>query len=573
MTLLLVFSVGCHDDGGTASGNAKDGTDTDHDTEVETDDGDDPAGYASLDPALRLVRISTALRGRRPSLEELDRVEADPDALPEIVDGYLDSEGFREVIRDLHNDSLFMEVEIFEFEAVGPLEGITGGAIAESVMQGPLRLIEDVVMSDRPYTDIVTAGYWMVDDVSSEVWGTAYDVDGPTWQRAAYPDDRPAAGILADNGFYMRHDSCGFNFNRGRANEVSTALLCHDFLAADVNVAGSVDLADPEAVANAARTEPSCIGCHQSLDPLATVFNPFLQTFVPDPPYDYPLDSMYEPEAMEEWPIFTGRAPGYYGQPVDDVGELGRAIAEDPRFSLCTATRFYSYLAQVPLEAVPVETASHLQRVLEDSAFDAKALVREIVLSEEFGRGSANDALDAEDLVGYKRARPFQVGNLYSQLTGWEWVIDTAQLEGGDVGDRLSIPRNALIGYEVLAGGHDSFTTTTASRTANVTTVLFMQKMARESASFVVEQDFALPAGERRLLTLVESGDTKPALIRAQLVRVFRQVFGDSLTTDDQAVSDAFAIFDGVLSRGESPETAWKITLAALLQDPALLYY
>ncbi len=583
-SMLLLIPAGCNNgrtepasseaetEGDAETGEPSDPEDDD-DGETGGDSDDEPVpDYVELDPAYRLLRISTALRGRRPSMAEMDRVEADPDALAEIVDGYLESDEFRETLRDLHNDSLFQDVEIFELDAVGPLENESPGAIAESVLQSPLRLIEDVVMSGRPYTEIVTADYWMVDQRSSGVWGTEYDPSGPTWQRASYPDDRPAAGILADNGFYMRHDSCGFNYNRGRANQVTTALLCHDFLAADVNVSGSVDLADPEAVATAAQTVPACVSCHQSLDPLASVFNPFLETFIPDPPYEYPLDPMYVDEFADYYDELTGRAPGYYGQPVDDVRELGQAIADDPRFSLCTATRFYGYLAQVPLAQVPVETASQLQMVLEDSDFDAKALIREIVLSEAFARASANDEADAELLPGYKRARPFQLANLYAQLTGWEWVIDTGQFEE-EGGQLLSMPRTSFIGYEVLAGGHDSFFNTTPTRSANVTTILFLQKMARESASFVVEQDFEQPAEDRRLLNLVEPGDTDSDAVRTQLVQIFRRFYGETVTPDDDAIADAAAIFEGVIERGGNARVAWKTTLSALLQDPHILYY
>ncbi|MEM6995970.1 MAG: DUF1585 domain-containing protein, partial [Myxococcota bacterium] len=444
LAALVAAVPGCRDDatppaaadetdgtGGTSDEPDDDAADGD-----STDDGSPAAqDYVLLTPTEHLVRVSMALRGIRPSLADLDRVADDPDAVGELVDEYLESDEFREVVRDMHNDALLMEAEIFELDAVGELAGESPARIAESVLQGPLRTIENVVMEDRPYTEIVTADTWMVDRRSSVVWGTDYDPSGPPWQEVAVPDERPTAGILTDNGLYMRHESCGFNFNRGRAHLVTKALLCHDFLAADINIDGSINLSDPEAVATAVQTVGACMGCHQTLDPLASAMNGFFEAYFPDPPYTYPLPAMYDAGFEEAWPELTGRAPGFFGQPIADMAELGQAIADDPRFSRCTAQRFYGYLAQTPVEEVPYDVAAELQLVLEDNDFSAKALVRHIVMAEDFRRASVAEGSEADPdaLVGYKRARPFQLSNFVADLTGYEWTIDIGAFEEGVV--------------------------------------------------------------------------------------------------------------------------------------------
>lgn len=513
-----------------------------------------------------------ALRGTRPSLEDLDRVQDDPTSLPEIVDEYLVSEQFGEVVRDLHNDAFLQDAEIFEMEAVGPLEGESPARIAESVLQGPLRLIEHVVMHDEPYTEIVTADYWVVDHRAAAVWGTDYDPDGPAWQPVPISDNRPAAGILTDNGLYMRHESCGLNFNRGRAQMLSEALLCHDYLASNIDIDGSIDLSDPDEVATAVQNVGACMGCHQTLDPLASAMNGFFEAAFPDAPYSYPLPDVYDPTLETLWTEATGRAPGFFGQPVADMAELGASIADDPRFSQCTATRFYSYLAQVPREQVPQEVTTELQAVLQDNNFSARALVRHIVLSDAFRRSAATQAQDAA-LVGYKRARPFQIANLVLDLTGYEWQINLADLNDSEADDPLSVARSAFLGFEVLAGGHDSFFQTTPTLTVNATTTLFMRSLAINAASFVVDDDFARDADDRRLLRLIDADDTDPARVQAQLVWLFRRIHGEQLATDDPSVQDAYAIFAGANAQGGAPDRAWKATIAALLQDLSVVYY
>src|SRR5690242_10179492 len=59
-----------------------------------------------LSPARYLVRVSMAVRGTRPSTQDLDDVERDPAAIERIVDGYLESDAFGAMLRDLHEESL-----------------------------------------------------------------------------------------------------------------------------------------------------------------------------------------------------------------------------------------------------------------------------------------------------------------------------------------------------------------------------------------------------------------------------------------------------------------------------------
>src|SRR5437868_10925907 len=59
-----------------------------------------------LAPAERLNRISMALRGIRPSYDDLLAVEDDPSLLEDIVDEYLNDPKFGDTMRDLHAETL-----------------------------------------------------------------------------------------------------------------------------------------------------------------------------------------------------------------------------------------------------------------------------------------------------------------------------------------------------------------------------------------------------------------------------------------------------------------------------------
>jgi hypothetical protein len=529
-----------------------------------------------LTPARTLVRISMALRGTRPSAKELDDVEQDPNALARIVDAYLESDAFGETLRDMHNESLLVRAERPDlyggYPAVGKLARASLLDIARSVHEAPLRFIEHVVRANRPYTEIVTADYTMADAAVAAVWGLDYDGDGKEWKVAHWPDDRPRAGILSDPTLFLRHKSTDSNANRGRANRISKALLCNDFANREIMLDGSVDLSDPESIKNATVKNTACNGCHQTLDPLGSFFNGHYGFVVigkalQDNPA-YPIAglmssvmdgtkggvALYDVASEGRWKTTTGRAPGYFGVPGNRLDDLGRLIAADPRFSLCTAKRFYAYLYQVETSAVAQDVAGDLQKAFVDGGFDVKALVRRIVLADDFRRVDV-----------YGRATVEQLSRMVFDLAGFRWET-TIPSQG-----TVDLTTNALYGAAILAGGIDSFQTVKPSRSTNATTGLFLRRFADETAAFVVDADFALPAEQRKLFGAIADGATDEASVRAALRALHRRLYGEVL---DPAIDDGYGLFTHALDRARGDaRRAWKITLSAMLQDPRLLYY
>ncbi|MCH9688842.1 MAG: hypothetical protein K0V04_45840 [Deltaproteobacteria bacterium] len=578
----VLTQAGCSNGGG---GQGDEGSTTDAPVEGG-DDGRDTDRVPTdgtvrmLEPVEHLVRVSMALRGTRPSVADIERVEADPDAVEAIVDEYLEAPQFGEVIRDLHNDALLVGIDV-GFPAVPPLEQWFTGAIGDSVMRAPLRLAEHVVTQDLPYTELVTADYWVVDSRAAAFYGSSYDEGGPQWQVVDIPDERPGAGVLSDNALYLRHQSAGANYNRGRANIVTRALICHDYLTQDIDIGDGIDLSEPENVSDAVTNLPECVACHQSLDPIASHFTGFPTEPDVGDYFDgvveaggtpsYPLPQLYAPEAANNWQQTTGRPPGFFGQPTEDLGELGRAIADDPRFSLCTAKRFYAYFNQVRVEDVPLAEAAALQTVLVDSGFDAKALVREVVLGEAFRVAEGLDDETAEQVHGYNKARPFQLALLMDDLTGFRWEVDVALFDASLGQGVISLARTSNVGFGVLGGGLDSQFVTQPAVTVNATTTLLLRTLAAESASFVVERDFAADAGDRRLL--VDPSATDEQAVREQLAAMSLRIFGQRVEPDSGSIDEIYEVFAQTLDRTDDIQHAWKTTLTAMLQDLSIIYY
>lgn len=548
----------------------------DDDPTGDDDPGDPPAGVALLSPTEHLVRASMMLRGTRPSIEELERVAADPDALPAIVDEYLDSPAFGAVIRDLHNETLLLRVEQpqLTLAAVDALGARTFAEINGSIFEEPLRLIEHVVTNDLPYTEIVTADYTLADGVVAAAWGLPYAGDGGSWEVTAWDDGRPAAGILSSSALYLRHRSAGANFHRGRANVISRGLLCHDYLAADILVDTSIDLSDPDVVADAVRANPSCAGCHQTLDPLGSFLHGFRGQVNVNQIASYPL-ALYNPGTEGRWRTTTRRPPGFFGQPGERLDDLGRMIADDPRFAQCAARRFAAYFTQVELDDLPIEWIARLGDDFAAGGHDAKALARAIVLSDHARVSHVADADDAtaEALVGMLRTRPEQLDLLFRDLTGFRWLTDsTRRIRNMPVG-RTNLLRADFLGFRALAGGIDGYFVTDPTHTTNAVSSLVLRTLAAQAAAHVVEADLAAPPAERRLLTLVDADVRDPDTIRAQLAALHARIYGRLDPADGEAVDETYALFSAALAAEDDVVHAWKLTLTAMLGDLSVAYH
>jgi hypothetical protein len=538
---------------------------------------------AFISPLQHLVRASMALRGIRPSVQEMREVAQDPSRLGAIVDQYLATPEFGAMIRELHDEALRVKIAPVlypaGFPARGPLAAEESQALNESVTDAPLRLIEHVVTSDKPYSEIVTADYTMADRRVAEVWGLAYDGDGREWRKTHFADGREHAGILSDSFLFTRHSTTYSNANRGRANAVSSALLCYDFLQRDITIDATINLADPEEVANATKKNEACASCHQTLDPLAAYFAGFRPQYVPSFEQSYPIVFNVAPLAK----IFSRAEPAYFGRQGSGLAFVGSMIAQDPRFSLCAAKRFYSYLNQVPLERVPIDRAAELQSSFVKSNMNARALVRAIVLSDDFRAShplvAPADGTPEAVLPGVRKVRARELGRLIADLTRFRWETQIGSLDEGSPYDpgpvgRIDLMTDSFFGYAVLFGGTDSYYVTRTSHSMNATAAAVLRGVASKAAAYVVTADGKESVPERRALLRRVTTETDEASVRAQIADLHARIFGELVEPSSAEVTATYALFeDARKGAGGDVERAWSLTIYAMLQDMRLVFY
>jgi hypothetical protein len=509
------------------------------------------------------VRASMALRGVRPSIDDLRAVQADPSRLPDLVDGYLASPEFGTTVRELHNEALLLRIQRPDYTPLpgGTIANRSFEEVARSVYDEPLRLIEDVVMSDRPYTEIVTADYVMANGIVATVWGMPHSTSD-NWERTTWPDGRPAAGILVSPALPLRYRSTAMNHNRGRANALARGLLCHDFLDGDVKIDGSVNLVDPSAVADALVKNPSCAACHQTLDPLASYFAVYAQgTSGISGESRYPVTWYYSPSSATDWFTTTYRPPAYFGHDAEGLDGLGRAIATDPRFARCAAIHFASYLTQVPEHDLPRQWIAELHDGFTASGYSAKQLAKAVVLSDRFRVSHDNDLMQAEGVVGYQKVRPQQLGRMLKDLTGFEWTSNHSENFGAWRIGQVDYLDDDIAGFRVLAGGIDSFMVNKPVHTMSPTSSLVVQRAAYLAAKYAIDHADS-PLGIDP--TLID----EPS-VRAQLAVLHARIFGE-LAPD---LEPSAALFRRAFEASGDAKRAWVVTLTAMLSDLRAVYY
>jgi hypothetical protein len=562
--------------------------------------------YTLLSPSEQLVRVSMALRGERPTPEDLDRIEADPDALDALVDEYLHTPEFDDTIRDMHAELYLVRADTNDpFPPLGIMSDQTMQTLYYASSEEPLRLVEHVIHNDLPYTEIVTADYVVASELLAKMYDIPYDPTGPEWQVTQYTDGRVHAGVLSTSEPYRRHVSNGSNFHRGRANFWATTLLCESFATRDVEVQGGVDLSYDFEVAEAVTTNPTCIGCHQALDPLADMFWGFrrqltgrnlrigesygciadaydpiddpeeLFTFIDD--ICYPM-KMYTPANEGLWENYALRPPGYYGAPVEDLADLGRQIADDPRFAQCSARQFYRYFSQIGLDEVGPAQSARLQGELVDAAFDIRTYLHEVVTSEPFLALRSNDP-DAEPAIPVQVVRPEQYARMIEALTGFRWMA-VADKPSCIVEDTcwgpIDLADSDVFGFRAMSGGIDGLTVTQPTHTVTPVKLLVAARYATEAAAFVVASDLAKPDADRKLLHGVELDTEDEAALRRTMADLYRRILSVEVAADDPEIDDLLDLWRATRDdHGDAApvESAWTVTISALLQDPAVLYY
>ena len=498
-----------------------------------------------------LRRLSLDLLGVLPTVAALNAVETDPDAIDDWIETALSDPRWEQRLVHILGKRWHTQVDEFQvlFEEYENLylDDRNEYLFERSAGEEPLRLLAHVAARDLPWTEVVTANYTVANEMLASIW--PIDHVGPGWQKSQYTDGRPAAGVLTTNGLWLRYYSLGTNYNRGRAAAISRLLICEDYLARPVSFAAFPSLADADATETALRTEPYCLGCHATLDPIAATLFGFQAVDT----HNGDETGLYHREREMLGPVILDVDAAWFGAPVTGLRAMVQHIAEDERFHACAVQSFAESLWQ---RETTTEDWAAMQTLR--SAYDAggqriRPLIRAIVDSHHYRAGEADEPK-------HNTARlvmPDQWSSLIEELTGFSWTWNGF--------DQLD---NDTYGYRIMTGGVDGLQVTRPGDAPSVTGALVVQRLSEAAATELVNQTLASGTGILGGVTAIHGpGDPE---WDAAADNFFWQILARRPDGDDR--SALMALWRAVQTE-QGPQEAWIALVSALLRHPESVQY
>ena len=573
---------------------------------------DDTVGFITTLAAVDTVRkAGMKLVSRLPTLDELQLASnAGDSGIAQVVDGMVEEEAFYRRLSEIFNDYLLTDkyhsrngseaavrlLDRRDFpnarwfdpgeENRGDSYSVTRQRTNDAIAREPLELINFVVRNDRPFTEIVTADYLMVNPHSARSYGIENvnfrDPEDHTDFQPARIDGIPHAGILTSPMFLNRYPTTRTNRNRGRARVVFDIFLDTDILAIEgVRPGNAVDITTPIPTID----NPLCSKCHVVLDPVASIFQN----------WDY--KGRYRPSRLDDgWYSdmelrgFNGEIMPLSGNVDSSVQWLGGKISLDPKFPRAMVRVLVKGLTgKEPLTA-PDEEASqeeldayiaertllnNIQARFVDDNYNLKTLVREIILSPYWradGLTSSADMQAHANTGSQYLLSPEELDRKVEALFGFQWrgSLDNYHREK----DKHWASRLGYR-YHQIYGGIDSDDITSRLTSPNGLMGAMQLRMANELACYAVPNEFMMSADERNLLPFIEldtlpfdeNGDSIPRsqdLIRQNIQYLHEYLLGETLPLQHEEIQATEDLFLYALDSGQQfirdGEYSWSVT-------------
>ncbi len=306
-----------------------------------------------------LHKTSLNIMKRLPTASEIAEVESNGDAgLTTVFSTYVEGEAFMERIVEIYeprfpsglrNRQAYSDYvrqfggDTDRHREIGDpvLSDYVNLSGLDSYSKEAVRLIEYVVRNNRPFTEILTADYtvmnyfgaWAYRREDSREWNPlpnpefpAFPFDPNRYEAVTLPI--PQAGIFTTAGFLDNYRTTETNRNRNRAYTVYLHYLDFDIL----GIPGS-RISTDSGVAHEVptMTDTTCTGCHTVMDPVASAFSRWQSE-----------TNVTYLEDANDWVFETIFPTGFNGVDRPDDARLSplqwmaNEIAQDRRFAVAT---------------------------------------------------------------------------------------------------------------------------------------------------------------------------------------------------------------------------------------------
>ncbi len=580
------------------------------------------AAVAKMDNEQTLRKASLLFAGRLPTQQEIDSVSSgDEDELAGTIRDLMNGEGFENFLMESANDRLLTEAftssifsvvnrfyypNSYQYYQVPSPAGSDKSLTSEALAQEPLRLISHVVTNERPYTEVLTADYVMVNPYSAEVYGGNVSFDNPgdpdEWREGRItdyfrcticaqneqfanfdiPTEYPHAGILNSPAFLSRFPSTSTNRNRARSRWAYYFFLGVDIEGLADRTTDQAALADEN---NPTLNNENCTVCHNIMDPVAGAFQNYGdEGFYKDKPGglnslpgSYRNDPTSGFQQGDNW-YSDMLAPGFGDElaPNSDnsIQWLAEKFVKDSRFGYGAVYFWYPAVMGRDPYAAPenpedfdyeskIAAYSTEQQMMNEVAarfvagtagngdHNLKDMLVDLALSDHFRAFSVDmmttqQEQELKDVGSGKLLTPEQLNRKLETTTGFSWQYGSfSALEAV---------------YSLTYGGIDSFAIT--DRATDLTTLMstVVTAMANEVSCPITAQDFGLPQSQRNLFPFVELANlptNSASAIRSNIQYLHNKLLGEDLAIDDPEIDATFSLFEAVwnarIAAGKGP--------------------
>jgi len=541
---------------------------------TQADDSDFYEGVQMLDDQQTIRKATLSLAGRLPTDEELQSGDIDA-----VLDNVMQEDAFYTRLNESFNDLLLTDMYLSGDDAIQLLdedvypnsryyENIGDDDMRrqernnanDAVAREPLELIDYIVKNDRPFTQIITADYTVVNPYSAKVYGVDGDVqfnddtDWNEWHEVQLPGV-PHAGVLTTVPFLNRYPTTATNRNRHRSY-----IFYKYFMATDVLKLADrpIDPTTADLTNNPTLFNQQCTVCHFVVDPVAGAF----QNWDAQGRYMPPEDGWYSdmvPPGLEDAKIKGD-------DNMDSLSWLADKAAADPRFVQSSIEHVFELLTgdkplTLPTDAtrsdyeaafrayeVQYEFFKQVGKKFVDSNFNLKTLIKEIVKSPYYRAYNTTEVaperqLELADLGTAHLLTPEQLHRKIAATTGVTWT-DNGR-------DMLLDTRE----FKLLYGGIDSQSITDRMKDPNALASSIARRMSNDVACLATANDFSKPEDQRLLFPDVSLDDTPQSneqAIRENIKHLHWQLLGEKLEDGDPELEATYNLFNDVWQDGQN---------------------
>ena len=553
-----------------------------------------------MSPEQTLRSASFKLQGKAPSESEITEAATLED-IDRILDTYMQSDTFYEWLYQSFNDILLTDfyepgrggedlLSSSDFPNKYWYDEYRGDGenqfnnderyhiyrnVNYAIASEPVNLMVHVVKEGRPFSEVLTADYILVNPYSARTYGL--EIEGFTFDlndlnmtveafeskydktalREAKLPGIPHAGVLTTITYLNRIPSTNTNLDRARSAKTQLYFFDTDILGLSNRPINAVDV-----IGNSATwTNPNCTVCHNVMEPMASAFSNWTNNGRYDPGWRVTL----APYSQEPGLSIDHKAPITASKNL--LQWLSKEMVKDDHFAMASVKMFMKAILGREALKKPETDALNYEDALQaynyeneilkaikskfiENNMDAKVIIKEIIKSPLFrtvALESSNEIL-SKNLGQAHLITPEELDRKIYDVMGYYWSNNRYPSDQGinEEKDRHRLLRED--NYKTLYGGINSKSITKRTTELNGIMANVQLRMAIQMGCFPTTRDFYFELKDRKLfpyVTQTQEPITEGSIsdIKKNIQYLHQHILGEKLSINDPEIEATYKLF------------------------------